>query len=684
MSMTTRQRHEDYSTSNVVRVLHPTRPLSPNNGATDVDNNLDYLLDDLQSSVTRSKNESSFSSNSRDVQYLSPSNTSTIIRERSISPGGENRRVYKTSHYEYSSSSNSGVLPSQTDLQKNINSLDTLLLDLKHERDASLDRDKNFSNAGIDSGLLEPNSRFSTTTRTYTSNSSDGINKSTLNREYNLSPVITTETTTHQSRTRTRSPAIEKSIQTKVSRDISYDSEPNVDNTVSSTSTINRSYNNYHSKSSQNYNTSSRSVEQQIVPYKEIVEVNSSDLRNELNDLPLDGNILPGPGTKVTTTIKTFTYEIPGDTQVSTNKHFKYQNDTFNTKNTTTFAERDIPPPVGNQTTIYKTENYNTSNITEGYPGYDRRPRSPLPEPISNQTVIYKRETRDTSSNTLPNQGNPPGQSTIIYKHDVTNTNTNVHHPPTGGVPVFPNDPNLPAGHPGPTHTYIYKKEVNNTKNTVYGPPGSGHPPHPTSDYPNNALPAQGYPNEPSSTTYKYVSNTSTTTRNTHGHPDDRQPLLAPFPTDDIDHSHVGPNPPKRLDDLLASLGDQNGRANEEPYTPRKEVNTSLATGKAVAIVEPKVPTKNLAGPPVYYPPNHELFAKSEQSAAAWRAQGGYANARGKYEYEAESKSKSSSKSGGAMVPVCLPLCCAMPCVIININATIKKISYMPTTVLKC
>lgn len=38
--MTTRQRHEDYSTSNVVRVLHPTRPLSPNNSATDVDNNL--------------------------------------------------------------------------------------------------------------------------------------------------------------------------------------------------------------------------------------------------------------------------------------------------------------------------------------------------------------------------------------------------------------------------------------------------------------------------------------------------------------------------------------------------------------------------------------------------------------------------------------------------------------------
>lgn len=38
--MTTRERREEYSTSNVVRVLHPTRPLSPHNGATDIDNNL--------------------------------------------------------------------------------------------------------------------------------------------------------------------------------------------------------------------------------------------------------------------------------------------------------------------------------------------------------------------------------------------------------------------------------------------------------------------------------------------------------------------------------------------------------------------------------------------------------------------------------------------------------------------
>lgn len=63
---------------------------------------------------------------------------------------------------------------------------------------------------------------------------------------------------------------------------------------------------------------------------------------------------------------------------------------------------------------------------------------------------------------------------------------------------------------------------------------------------------------------------------------------------------------------------EQSGR-DDEPYSPRKEVNTALATNKPVAVVDPKVPTKNIAGPPVYYPPGQELFKKSEESAA-WRA----------------------------------------------------------------
>lgn len=58
----------------------------------------------------------------------------------------ESRRVYKTAHYEYSSSTAGGpsAMPAPSiagrDVQQNINSLDSLLLDLKHERERSLER----------------------------------------------------------------------------------------------------------------------------------------------------------------------------------------------------------------------------------------------------------------------------------------------------------------------------------------------------------------------------------------------------------------------------------------------------------------------------------------------------------------------------------------------------------------
>ena len=52
-------------------------------------------------------------------------------------------------------------------------------------------------------------------------------------------------------------------------------------------------------------------------------------------------------------------------------------------------------------------------------------------------------------------------------------------------------------------------------------------------------------------------------------------------------------------------------RVDDEPYVPRTEVNTALAANKNVPVA-----SKNVAGPPVYYPPGKELFAKSEAQAA--------------------------------------------------------------------
>lgn len=71
---------------------------------------------------------------------MNPSNNTTVVRERSRSPlivdGGTGKKMYKKSHYEYSTTS--GSAPTN-DMSYNTNQLDSLLSDLKHERDASFD-----------------------------------------------------------------------------------------------------------------------------------------------------------------------------------------------------------------------------------------------------------------------------------------------------------------------------------------------------------------------------------------------------------------------------------------------------------------------------------------------------------------------------------------------------------------
>lgn len=126
------------------------------------------MLEDLQQSVSRPgsslghNSHSNFStlSNSnrdRDVQYFStPTSQAKVIRERSVSPTS-GRRTYKTSKYEYSTSSSGGGVGAdllnssessrgriasqntsgtkQINVETSINQLDSLLDELKTERD---------------------------------------------------------------------------------------------------------------------------------------------------------------------------------------------------------------------------------------------------------------------------------------------------------------------------------------------------------------------------------------------------------------------------------------------------------------------------------------------------------------------------------------------------------------------
>lgn len=101
-------RREEYST-NVVRSLQPTRPMSPYSQKSEFDSNLgkynftptkietnsdsnsiDYILDDLQHSISRPGSSlgqptTNFSSQ-REIQYLQPVNATMELRERSLSP----------------------------------------------------------------------------------------------------------------------------------------------------------------------------------------------------------------------------------------------------------------------------------------------------------------------------------------------------------------------------------------------------------------------------------------------------------------------------------------------------------------------------------------------------------------------------------------------------------------------
>lgn len=99
-------------------------------------------------------------------------------------------------------------------------------------------------------------------------------------------------------RQRSRSPNFQNNVETQINtRDVKYDTEPVLDTTPNST--MSRSYN--YSK------TSARNAS----PYNtEIVEMDTTDLPAELKDAPISSDLLPGPGTKVTTTVQHFKHSI--------------------------------------------------------------------------------------------------------------------------------------------------------------------------------------------------------------------------------------------------------------------------------------------------------------------------------------------------------------------------------------
>lgn len=660
---TTRERREEYHT-NVVRTLTPSHTLGTH--TTEFDSNLDNLLEDLQATVSRPGSSlgqplvGGYSTTSREVQYLQPANVTTVARERSVSPSFQTneRKVYKTAKYEYKSSGTSGsgvgiggAPTAGTEgvsevYQRNINQLDTLLNDLERERDSSLDRSQR-SLHRVDSGLNESGTKIIKTTTTYSSAGS----KQPVSRELVFDSPESYEV--RQSRSRQRSPSYENA--SSAVKNVSYSSDSS-----GIYGGINRSRTVTPVRSEQYY-TETRTVSPNSdhvprnVHYNETVSVDTAPASKALANIPLSDGILPRPNTKVTTTVRTYTYELPPDSEL--NQTLSYRNESFNqTANTlpVAYPDRSLSPThhvnPTSKTVLVKNETINTSNNVQEYPVPTILDHQ-LP-PNTAKTIYYKKDTKQSTTNYYPEypSGTGPRPHEIGFKA--------IGAPPVGDQPAYP---------PGP-NTYVYREERTNTANNRYGSPV------PYGNYPdrNGTYPPRDP--QPTTVTYKYSSTTSNATRNIYPPPSEREPLLQPFPTDGIPQSEIDGNPPKRVEDLMATLGEngqitymskhthhsQNGtgpKKHREPSPPKVTVVEEPLDSKNVSIS-----SKNVAGPPVYYPPGHEMFAKKESEAAAWRAQGEYAKASGKYMYEAESKSKTTSKSGAAVVPVCLPLCCAMPC----------------------
>ncbi|KAJ8968771.1 hypothetical protein NQ314_002120 [Rhamnusium bicolor] len=723
--MSTVERKE-YQETKILRTVSPVRNTrSSNQNLSQFDSNLDYLLEDLQNSVSRpgsslGQNTNTYRDTSRSVNTLDSgirsNSLNRITNVKSSNPvteyssddaysyaspdGRKHVSGYKKEKYMYKTSTSGDILPEKTRMQNSINQLDSLLDDLQQVKKSSSTDKESYNNTGSDPSFQTTSSR------------------KTVNRELHYG-----DTPRPSSRSRTIERADREG---SIKREIQYNNEGTYGDLRPLRTTS-------PSSSSRTSTLSKKAVVKNIHEYPvEVVETVVPDIDPEVL-AHLDPNLRPLESTQQALQIIRLKIENKENTiyqqepawQTNVNKHYKetvadnvitnynhhpYQKpappsgvivkETVTTRNYQPGYSPEVQPPSSQQTYIYN-ENITTRNVNQN--GY---PQSPPTRP---DTYIIKETSTNINKNESPHypvcnplypedNSHPPGRETYILK-ETHNTTINKNEPPFSerGYPVF--NPPDDRGHP-PHTTYIIK-ETHNTTNKVGSPYPNGYPPNEpgktiiykhdtntTNTYgpggprrpktptdietfdPNNP-PYGRKPNEPINVHYTYKS--TNTTQNTYkgGYPpgDESQPLLPQkFPTDD--------GPPKKLDELMATIGNEppnsplnaGYNAHEQELAQQKKIDTLKKQSAEVDDTQKKEPvtrTKNVSGPPVYYPPGHEMFAKKEEGEAAWRAQGGYAKASGKYQYEAESKSKSKSSSGATVVPVCLPLCCGLPCALL-------------------
>ncbi|XP_075987169.1 uncharacterized protein LOC142983880 [Anticarsia gemmatalis] len=360
--------------------------------------------------------------------------------------------------------------------------------------------------------------------------------------------------------------------------------------------------------------TESRVVPSQISPA--IPQAVPPVVCTHCHQSPSTGTLPRGtPMNKVTTTVKTYTYEVPAGQDPTT-----------------------LPIPEHTHHTTYVTEEENMSTLS----------RSPVP-PAQLQLSPAPHGCQYCShcNNTLR-------EYRTVTRTDDRSSERMVYPSPANETKVIPAEPHNGHAPYGPS-SYKYSETSYSSHNTTQRYP-SPLPPHPA---PHSLHPAPS-------------------------------PSPGPFPRPTTP-SPGTQQPPKKLDDLLADFPEarfptqpdgvvrrrievhesQNSSQTRDtrdtrdgPGTPAPAVKPAPAVGSS----------RNVAGPAVYYPPGHTPFAKKDtpvvggggysSSAAMSQGGGAYASGRGMYEYESGSRMKEKRSETKTAVPICLPLCCAMPCVI--------------------
>jgi len=234
----------------------------------------------------------------------------------------------------------------------------------------------------------------------------------------------------------------------------------------------------------------------------------------------------------------------------------------------------------------------------------------------------------------------------------------------------------------------------NQNQNTIYqpasGPPGSGQPFTYTDQPTSPALNQPSFSPPPSTTPEpNYYAKYSSTKQQTTRSQDTR--TAVPFPHQSA-HSPTPQNPPKRVDELMSEFQEFDSVHKGGSPTPAMFCKPSNSTLEVTELpdgpplqarLEPEIrkpdsppaavqPPPSKEGPKVYYPPGSE-FTKAEPTprpAADCGSMSLEGGGKGKAKASRERAERGryedgENKQGAAVIPICLPLCCAAPCVIL-------------------